>query len=142
MTLDDQVLARPTTPASGADVRSIFSQLKPSAAEPRRIALVGTYAPRKCGIATFTTDMFEQLAEFHPDIRVDVYALDDPTTPLAYEGVAGTIASDDPAAYARGRAPDQRERRRRGLAPARIRHLRRRPTARWCATSSTGSPRR
>jgi glycosyltransferase involved in cell wall biosynthesis len=99
MTLDDRVLTKPSEPAAGADVRSIFSQLKNSAAQPRRIALVGTFAPRKCGIATFTNDVFEKLAEFHPNIQVDVYALDDPKSPLQYQGVAGTIRSDDPAAY-------------------------------------------
>ena len=100
MTLDDPILAKPSTPAAGADIRSIFSQLKDSAPEPRRIALIGTYTPRKCGIATFGNDVFEKLAEFHPNVQVDVYALDDPRDPLAYEGVAGTIAYDDPAAYA------------------------------------------
>ena len=98
MTLDDQVLTRPAAPAAGADVRSIFSQLKVPQAEPRRIALVGTFTPRKCGIATFGNDVFEKLAQFHPNIRVDVYALDDPQAPLAYEGIAGTIAYDDSAA--------------------------------------------
>ena len=101
MTLDNQVLAKPASPASGADVRSIFSQLTASAPAPRRIALVGTFTPRKCGIATFGNDVFEKLAQFHPHIHVDVYALDDPRRPLEYEGVAGTIAYDDPAAYAR-----------------------------------------
>jgi glycosyltransferase involved in cell wall biosynthesis len=99
MTLDDPVLERPATPASGADVRSIFSQLQTSAPAPRRIALVGTYAPRKCGIATFGMDVFKKLAEFHPNIQVDVYALDDPHSRLEYTGIAGVIASDDPDSY-------------------------------------------
>ncbi|HYD23403.1 MAG TPA: glycosyltransferase family 4 protein [Croceibacterium sp.] len=67
---------------------------------PRHIALIGTFTPRKCGIATFTNDVFEKLAEFHPGVRVDVYALDDPRNPLEYEGVAGTIRQDDAEAYA------------------------------------------
>ena len=92
MTLDDPVLARTSTPAPQADVRSIFSQLKAPEAEPRRIALVGTFSPRKCGIATFGNDVFEKLAQYHPNIRVDVYALDDTNAPLAYEGIAGTLA--------------------------------------------------
>ena len=101
MTLDDQVLSRPNAPAAGAAVRSIFSQLKAPAPEARRIALVGTYTPRKCGIATFGNDVFAKLAEYHPHIQVDIYALDDPSNPLAYEGVAGTIAYDDAASYER-----------------------------------------
>src|SRR5688572_15759489 len=103
MTFDDAVLTRPTqrpaNPAGSADVRSIFTQLTGNQLTPRRIALVGTYTPRKCGIATFGNDVFEKLAQFHPHIQVDIYALDDPANPLGYDGVAGTIAYDNPEAY-------------------------------------------
>ena len=70
-------------------------------AAARRIALVGNFAPRKCGIATFTTDIFEKLGEFHPEIAVDVHALDDPRQPLEYPSAAGTIVNNDPASYRR-----------------------------------------
>jgi glycosyltransferase involved in cell wall biosynthesis len=70
-------------------------------AAARRIALVGNFAPRKCGIATFTTDIFDKLGEFHPEIAVDVHALDDPRQPLEYPGAAGTIVNDDPVSYRR-----------------------------------------
>jgi glycosyltransferase involved in cell wall biosynthesis len=99
MTLDDPVLEKPSSAAAGADVRFIFSQLKDGEPIPRRIALVGTFTPRKCGMATFTNDVFEKLARFHPTIQVDVYALDDPRDPLEYQGIAGAIRSDDREAY-------------------------------------------
>jgi glycosyltransferase involved in cell wall biosynthesis len=70
------------------------------AAPHRQVALIGNFLPRKCGIATFTADIFQKLGEFHPEIAVDVYALDDPRQPIAYPGVAGTIVCDDPASYA------------------------------------------
>jgi hypothetical protein len=98
MTVHDVVLAKPTSPAASADVQSIFT-FRGAAPDVRRIAMVGTYTPRKCGIATFGNDIVEKLAEFHPNIAVDVYALDDRAAPLAYDGVAGTIAFDDPEAY-------------------------------------------
>src|SRR3546814_13140747 len=82
-----------------ADVRSIFNRPIDLPQATRHVALVGTFTPRKCGIATFATDIFDKLAEFHPGIRVDVYALDDPRSPLAYKGVAGTIVQSDPDAY-------------------------------------------
>lgn len=84
-----------------AQVRSIFEVAAPADPAPMSLALVGSFAPRKCGIATFTTDIFEKLREHHPEIAVDVYALDDPRTPLAYDGVAGTITCNDPQDYAR-----------------------------------------
>lgn len=68
---------------------------------PLHLALVGNFAPRKCGIATFTTDIHEKLAEFHPDMVVDVYALDDPAQKLAYGDIAGKIACNAPEDYAR-----------------------------------------
>jgi glycosyltransferase involved in cell wall biosynthesis len=99
MSVHDAVLTRPKAPGSGADVKSIFQLPATVSPEVRRIAMIGTYAPRKCGIATFGCDIVEKLAEFHPNIRVDVYALDDPRAPLDYRGVAGTVAADDPEAY-------------------------------------------
>src|SRR5688500_1302735 len=90
MTVHDTVL-RPNLPppSPAADIRSLFRFGAALSADTRRVALVGTFTPRKCGIATFTNDVFEKLAEFHPDVEVDVYALDDPGNPLAYDGVAG-----------------------------------------------------
>lgn len=59
-----------------------------------RVALIGGFRPRRCGIATFTTDIAEQLAVHHPDISVDLHVMDDPQAPLAYEGHRGTIRAD------------------------------------------------
>src|SRR5690349_1887596 len=68
-----------------------------SARPARRVAVVGNYVPRKCGIATFTADLTEQLARFRPEIDVDVWALDDAGDEIAYQGVAGTIDRADTA---------------------------------------------
>lgn len=65
-----------------------------------KVALVGTFAPRKCGIATFTTDIHDTLETYHPEIGVDVYALDDGKGDLSYPGVAGIVRSDDAESYA------------------------------------------
>jgi hypothetical protein len=48
-----------------ADVIDLFAD---SAKSPQklRVALVGTYAPRRCGIATFTTDVRQKLGAFSP----------------------------------------------------------------------------
>ncbi len=91
---------------SGSDkVRSIFdatsNDIDVEPVRPLHIALVGNFAPRKCGIATFTTDIFEQLAEFHSEMAVDVYALDDPAQPLDYADAVQRIDCNDPDAYAR-----------------------------------------
>jgi glycosyltransferase involved in cell wall biosynthesis len=43
----------------------------------RSIALIGNYPPRRCGIATFTADVYQALKEARPDATCDVYALTD-----------------------------------------------------------------
>jgi glycosyltransferase involved in cell wall biosynthesis len=70
-----------------------------AATPERRVALIGTFAPRQCGIATFTSDVFAQVSKYHPEIALDVYALDDGGLPLVYENVSQVIASQQPASY-------------------------------------------
>jgi len=41
------------------------------------VALVGTYLPRRCGIATFTADLTEALAAASPTIRTHAVAMND-----------------------------------------------------------------
>ncbi len=41
------------------------------------IALIGNFLPRKCGLATYTTDSFTALKGRFPNLKIDVYAMDD-----------------------------------------------------------------
>ena len=63
-----------------------------------RVAMIGTYVPRKCGIATFTSDVVEQLAAYEPDIDVAVYALDAGSRAGLY--APGIVAVDQSSAAA------------------------------------------
>jgi glycosyltransferase involved in cell wall biosynthesis len=52
--------------------------LSAGAATPiEHIALIGNFLPRKCGLATYTTDTFTALKGRFPDLKIDVYAMDD-----------------------------------------------------------------
>jgi len=42
-----------------------------------RVALIGSYVPRKCGIATFTHDVFHSLNDLETIAKVDVFAMGD-----------------------------------------------------------------
>lgn len=65
-----------------------------------RIALIGNFLPRKCGIATYTTDTYTALKQRYPDLQVDVYAMDDHPGRYDYpEAVVRAIAQNDRAAY-------------------------------------------
>ena len=65
-----------------------------------RIALIGNYLPRHCGIATFTTDIHAAMRDRFPDIAVDVWAMNDRLEGYDYPAaVVGTIDQDDRVSY-------------------------------------------
>jgi glycosyltransferase involved in cell wall biosynthesis len=64
------------------------------------LALIGNFLPRKCGLATYTTDTFTALKGRFPDLKIDVYAMDD--HPGRYEyppEVTASIPDQDRLAY-------------------------------------------
>ena len=76
--------------------------MKQSAAphEVNHIALIGNFLPRKCGIATFTTDTYTALRARFPDVQVDVYAMDDHPGRYDYPAaVTAAIPQHDRSAY-------------------------------------------
>jgi glycosyltransferase involved in cell wall biosynthesis len=94
--MNDQILSRLITETSPSDrQRSTFAWTSPGLNPTRRIAIIGTYAPRKCGIATFTKDIVDKLREYHPGTAIDVYVLDEPGNRHDYDGVAGVIDVED-----------------------------------------------
>ena len=65
-----------------------------------KLALIGNYLPRMCGLATFTTDCHVALRDRFPDLQVDVYAMDDHPGRYDYPpAVTAAIAQDDLSAY-------------------------------------------
>jgi glycosyltransferase involved in cell wall biosynthesis len=74
--------------------------LKPALRRISRIALIGNYLPRRCGIATFTTDIHRAFGARYPDVKMDVWAMNDGGKDYGYPaGVTAAIAQDDPHAY-------------------------------------------
>ncbi|MGC8824651.1 MAG: glycosyltransferase family 4 protein [Bacteroidales bacterium] len=51
-----------------------------------KIAIVGNFLPRQCGIATFTTDLTQALLKFDPQLECHVVAMNDNPTGYAYPG--------------------------------------------------------
>lgn len=73
-----------------------------SARPPRHIAFLGTYPPRQCGIATFTTDLRRAVAAQLGADRCPVVALEDRPGAHAYPPeVVCTIVEREVASYAR-----------------------------------------
>ena len=68
----------------------------------RRVALLGSYLPRQCGIATFTTDLSDAISARFPDIECGVVAMNDEGRRHAYgDRVRFEIAESELASYRR-----------------------------------------
>ncbi|HUO23482.1 MAG TPA: glycosyltransferase family 4 protein [Caulobacteraceae bacterium] len=62
--------------------------------------LIGSYPPRRCGIATFTADVRAALMSAKPDLRCDVFAMNDEGGPYDYPSeVSREIQQQEPASY-------------------------------------------
>jgi glycosyltransferase involved in cell wall biosynthesis len=68
----------------------------------RRVAVLGNHLPRRCGIATFTTDLSEAIASVGPDLDCFVLAMNDAGHQHAYPGrVRFELPDNDIGAYTR-----------------------------------------
>ncbi|MGB1130530.1 MAG: glycosyltransferase family 4 protein [Haloferula sp.] len=68
----------------------------------RHIAFVGNYVPRRCGIATFTTDVCESVASAFPESQCLAAAVNDRPEGYRYPSrVLFEIDRDDPQSYTR-----------------------------------------
>jgi glycosyltransferase involved in cell wall biosynthesis len=66
----------------------------------RHIALIGNHLPRRCGIATYTTDVAGAIARRYPEIQVDIWAMNDAGKQYNYPAhLAGMIEQDEPSSY-------------------------------------------
>src|SRR3981081_3128557 len=82
----------------GAPLRRARSQSKPSL--PSRIAVIGNYLPRQCGIATFTTDLCEAISSEYGSARLFALAVNDTESGYAYPArVRLALQQDDLSSY-------------------------------------------
>src|SRR5258708_1620557 len=66
----------------------------------RKIAVIGTYMPRQCGIATFTTDFCEALGAQFPEAEIFAIPVNDSDEGYAYPSQVGfEIAERDIESY-------------------------------------------
>jgi glycosyltransferase involved in cell wall biosynthesis len=71
----------------------------------RRIALIGNSLPRRCGIATFTTDLQRAISNTRPNLQVSIVAMTDRDQAYDYPGsVTLQIKDDSIAEYVRAAA--------------------------------------
>jgi glycosyltransferase involved in cell wall biosynthesis len=69
---------------------------------PTRIAFIGNYLPRQCGIATFTTDLCTAVAEEYGNARLFAIPVNDPDSSYEYpDRVRLELAQEDESSYER-----------------------------------------
>src|SRR5579872_4521679 len=69
---------------------------------PTRIAVIGNYLPRQCGIATFTTDLCTAVASEYGSARLFAVPVNDPESSYQYpDRVRMEIEQEDSASYER-----------------------------------------
>lgn len=73
--------------------------LRDDAGPIARVALIGTFPPRRCGIATFTSDIAEQARLHTPALVFDIYALEETARARVYPAGVQPLRADSPAAY-------------------------------------------
>lgn len=97
MTYSGKSSEKPASPAHQPD-----GFRAPHVPLPTRIAFVGNYLPRECGIATFTTDLCTALASEYGQERLFAIPVNDPDSSYDYpEQVRLELEQEDPASYER-----------------------------------------
>src|ERR1700716_3855124 len=82
----------------GVSLPRARSQSKPSL--PSRIAVIGNYLPRQCGIATFTTDLCEAMSAEYGTARLLALPVNDAEQEYDYPArVRWSLAQDDVTRY-------------------------------------------
>src|SRR6202790_265063 len=75
-------------------------RLKSKPSLPSRIAVIGNYLPRHCGIATFTTDLCEAISAEYGTARLMALPVNDTEPGYDYPArVRWSLAQDDPTSY-------------------------------------------
>jgi glycosyltransferase involved in cell wall biosynthesis len=75
-------------------------RLKSSASIPSRIAVIGNYLPRQCGIATFTTDLCDAIGSAYGTAQLLAVPVNDPESRYSYPArVRFEITEGDPSSY-------------------------------------------
>jgi glycosyltransferase involved in cell wall biosynthesis len=75
-------------------------RIKSSASLPSRIAIIGNYLPRQCGIATFTTDLCNAIGTEYEAVQLLAVPVNDPGSHYNYPPrVRFELTEGDPSSY-------------------------------------------
>jgi glycosyltransferase involved in cell wall biosynthesis len=87
-------------PRTLATVGAVRARMQSKPSLPSRIAVIGNYLPRRCGIATFTTDLCEAIAAEYGSARLLALPVNDTAEGYDYPArVRWSLAEDSVASY-------------------------------------------
>src|ERR1700732_1827993 len=96
----DEVLEAEALPPRPTVVAAAPPRLRPKASLPSRIAVIGNYLPRQCGIATFTTDLCAAISAEYGTARLLALPVNDTEEGYDYPArVRWSLAQDDLTSY-------------------------------------------
>ena len=96
----DETLEAEALPPRPMAVPAAPPRLRPKASLPSRIAVIGNYLPRHCGIATFTTDLCAAISAEYGTARLLALPVNDTEEGYDYPArVRWSLAQDDLASY-------------------------------------------
>src|ERR1700674_2481365 len=96
----DEVLEAEALPPRPTVVPAAPPRLRPKASLPSRIAVIGNYLPRQCGIATFTTDLCAAISAEYGTARLLALPVNDTEPGYDYPArVRWSLAQDDLTSY-------------------------------------------
>ena len=98
LSLDLEVLGRPTLSGKTSSPAPARAHAKPSL--PSRIAVIGNYLPRQCGLATFTTDLCGAISAEYGTTQLMALPVNDTEEGYDYPArVRWALAQDDVQSY-------------------------------------------
>src|SRR6202166_27425 len=98
--LPDEMLEAEALPPRPMVVAAPHPRSRPKASLPSRIAVIGNYLPRQCGIATFTTDLCSAISAEYGTARLLALPVNDTEEGYDYPArVRWSLAQDDLTSY-------------------------------------------
>src|SRR6202162_4492317 len=98
--LPDEMLEAEALPPRPMVVAAAHPRSRPKASLPSRIAVIGNYLPRQCGIATFTTDLCAAISAEYGTARLLALPVNDTEEGYDYSArVRWSLAQDDLTSY-------------------------------------------
>src|SRR6202158_1013108 len=96
----DEILEAEALPPRPMVVAAAHPRSRPKASLPSRIAVIGNYLPRQCGIATFTTDLCAAISAEYGTARLLALPVNDTEQGYDYPArVRWSLAQDDLTSY-------------------------------------------